>query len=91
MGAYRERLLKEGYGGASPAARSQPQEEPSGFLTAFKLRFSVCLILFGGFAYLSLTGGSFLGVTADQIVTAVEEDELYREVSGSLSKLGLYE
>ena len=77
MGAYRERLLKETYGnGGAPQPYGQRQEE-SGFLAMFKLRFTICLILFAGFAYLSLTGENISGVTAERIVEAVTEDGIH--------------
>ncbi|MFG6333561.1 MAG: hypothetical protein K1W28_17435 [Lachnospiraceae bacterium] len=87
MGAYREQLLKERYGNASRGFPAQESEEPSGFLMLFKLKFTICLFLFAGFAYLSITGGSFLNLTAEQIVKAVTEEDL----SSQLSQLGLYE
>jgi len=70
MGAYREQLLRETYGGRNPQIYGQREEEPSGALSIFKLKFTICLFLFAGFAYLSLTGSSFCNVTADQIVEA---------------------
>lgn len=77
MGTYREQLLKETYGsGNIRHIYGKPEEEPSGFLTIFKLRFAICLALFAGFAYLSMTGGSVFHVTAEQIRTAVMSEEL---------------
>ena len=81
MGAYRERLLKEAYGRGSSRLYGQTEEEPSAFLSAFKLRFAICLLLFAGFAYLSLTGNSFCNVTAEQIVKTVTDDEFYIQLS----------
>ena len=86
VGAYREQLLKERYGGVPHGSFTQETEEPSGFLTMFKLKFTISLFLFAGFAYLSITGSSFWNVTAEQIVEAVTEEDLYLQ----LSELGLY-
>lgn len=87
MGAYREQLLKETYGKNVWGTSAQEAEEPSGFLLFFKLKFTVSLFLFAGFAYLSMTGNSFFEITAEQIVEAVTEDDLYVQ----LSELGFYE
>ena len=87
MGAYREQLLKETYGKNVWVTSAQEAEEPSGFLLFFKLKFTVSLLLFAGFAYLSMTGNSFFEITAEQIVEAVTEDDLYVQ----LSELGFYE
>ncbi|MCI8584282.1 MAG: hypothetical protein HFI92_00025 [Lachnospiraceae bacterium] len=87
MGAYREQLLKETYGGRVRGFTAQEEEEPSGSLALFKLKFTISLILFAGFAYLSITGGSFYNVTAEQIVQAVTEENL----SEQLLELGFYE
>lgn len=87
MGAYREQLLKETYGNRVSGLRGQTAEEPSGSFVFFKLKFIICLFLFAGFAYLSMTGKSFYSITADQIVEAVTEKDLYTQ----LSELGLYE
>ncbi|MBS6395609.1 MAG: hypothetical protein KH452_00445 [Clostridiales bacterium] len=87
MGAYREQLLRETYGRERDSVYSYTEEEPSGFFTIFKLKFTVCLLLFAGFAWLNLTGNSFCNVTAEQIVEAVTDDSLYIQ----LSELGLYE
>ena len=87
MGAYREQLLRETYGTKTWRLQGQEEEEPSGFLLFFKVRFTICLFLFAGFAWLSMTGNSFCHVTADQVVEAVTEEDLYLQ----LSKLGLYE
>ncbi|MCI8821012.1 MAG: hypothetical protein HFI15_00610 [Lachnospiraceae bacterium] len=87
MGAYREQLLKETYGKNVWGTSAQEAEEPSGFLLFFKLKFTVSLLLFAGFAYLSMTGNSFFEITAEQIVEAVTEDDLYVQ----LSELGFYE
>lgn len=74
MGAYRERLLKETYGNGSVQLGGKRQEEESGFLAMFKLKFTICLILFAGFAYMSLTGKNVSGLTAERIVEAVTEE-----------------
>lgn len=87
MGAYREQLLRETYGSRVREPGAQEPETPSGSLALFKLKFSISLLLFAGFAYLSISGSSFCGLTAGQIVQAVTEGELSRE----LSELGLYE
>lgn len=87
MGAYREQLLRERYGNQSPACMGQPEEIPSGIFTLFKLKFTICLFLFAGFAWMSMTGNSFGQVTAQQIVEAVTEED----ISVQLSELGLYE
>jgi hypothetical protein len=76
MGSYREQLLKETYGRESGRIYGRPEEEPSGFLTVFKLKFMISLLLFAGFAYLSMTGSSFCRMTADQIVEMVQTEEL---------------
>lgn len=82
MGTYREQLLKQTYGSGSSHIYGKPEEEiPSGFLTVFKLKFTICLFLFAGFVYLSLTGKSFCNVTAEQIRTAVTSEELYQELA----------
>lgn len=87
MGAYREQLLKETYGSGASGLYGQQAEEPSGSLALFKLKFTICLLLFAGFAYMSLTGTSFCNVTAEQIVEAVTNENLYLQ----LSELGIYE
>lgn len=82
MGTYREQLLKETYGSGSPRIYGKPEEEtPSGFLTVFKLKFTISLILFAGFVYLSMTGKSFYNVTAEQIRSAVTSGELVQELA----------
>lgn len=81
MGTYREQLLKETYGSGRAQLYGKPEEEPSGFLTVFKLKFTICLILFAGFAYMSVTGKSFCNVTAEQIRAAVTSEELYQELA----------
>ena len=82
MGTYREQLLKETYGSAGPRIYGKPEEEhPSGFLTMFKLKFTICLFLFAGFAYLSVTGKSFCNVTAEQIRAAVASEELSEQIA----------
>ena len=51
MGAYREQLLRETYGGRSDQIYGCPVEEtPSRPLALFKLKFMICLLLFAGFA-----------------------------------------
>ena len=87
MGAYREQLLRETYGGRPYRTSAQEEAAPSGSLTLFKLKFAISLFLFAGFAYLSMTGNRFCNVTAEQIVEAVTEED----ISVKLSKLGLYE
>ena len=91
MGAYREQLLRETYGHDSSSLYShqkqQEEERTSGNSIFFKVKFTICLLLFAGFAYLNLTGNSFYNITADKIVTAVTEDTWYIE----LSNLGIYE
>lgn len=87
MGAYREQLLKETYGSGTTRIYGQKEEEPSGYFTAFKLKFTICLFLFAGFAYLSLTGSSFCNVTAEEIVEAVTNEDFYIQ----LSEFGLNE
>lgn len=87
MGAYREQLLKETYGSGASGLYEHQEEEPTGSFVFFKLKFMICLLLFAGFAYLSLTGETFCNVTAEQIVEAVTNEDLYIQ----LSELGLYE
>ena len=77
MGAYREQLLKE-----RGETRIRQEEEPSGFLTVFKIRFFICLILFGAFSYLWVTGQSVGTVSADRIVELVTDDQLSEELQG---------
>ncbi len=81
MGTYREQLLKETYGNKTWRLQGQNEEEPSGFLLLFKLKFTICVFLFAGFAWLSMSGNSFCNVTAEQIVAAVMEDDLYIQLS----------
>ena len=75
MGAYREQLLKE-----RGETRIRQEEEPSGFLTVFKIRFFICLVLFGAFSYLWATGQSVGNVSADRIVKLVTDDQLSEEI-----------
>ena len=75
MGAYREQLLKE-----RGETRIRQEEEPSGFLTVFKIRFLICLLLFGVFSYLWATGQSVGTVSADRIVELVTDDQLSEEI-----------
>ena len=58
MGAYREQLLRETGGRSTKELHMQNrgEEMPSGFLTTFKIRFTISLCLFGFFAWMSLTG-----------------------------------
>lgn len=82
MGAYREQLLRETYGGRSDQIYGHPVEEtPSRTLALFKLKFMICLLLFAGFAYLSFTGGSIFHITADEIVEAVTDNDLQMRLS----------
>lgn len=71
MGTYREQLLRETYGRGSSdlyGRLKKKEEEPEGnSLRYFKIRFMICLCLFAGYAWLSLTGGSIFNITADQI------------------------
>lgn len=85
MGAYREQLLRETYGRDTSRLLGQPEEEPSGFFTAFKLRFTISLLLFAGFVYLSLTGRSLCNVTAEQIVKVVTDGDLYIQLAEFLA------
>ena len=87
MGAYREQLLRETYGNKAHSFMEPEGGEPSGSLAVFKLKFTVSLFLFAGFVYLGMTGNSFCNVTAEQIVEAVTEADLYVQ----LSEHGLYE
>lgn len=85
MGSYREQLLKETYGKSSAQLLARPrrtdEEEPAPALTMFKLKFAAALCLFGVFAWMSLTGTSVAGVTANQIEQAVTSQELLLELS----------
>ena len=93
MGAYREQLLRETGGRSTKELHMQNrgEEMPSGFLTTFKIRFSISLCLFGFFAWMSLTGKEIYHISADQIEAAVESDILQGQISDCLIKLGLYE
>ena len=45
MGAYREQLLRETYGGRSDQIYGHPVEEtPSRTLALFKLKFMICML-----------------------------------------------
>lgn len=79
MASYREQLLKESYGKDYRRIYPEKEEEAPVFLK-FRLKFFLCLILFGGFAYLSMTGGSVAGVDAETIVQAVETDDFPEEL-----------
>ena len=83
MGAYREQLLKE-----RGETRFRQEEEPSGFLTVFKIRFLICLVLFGAFSYLWATGQSVGNVSADQIVQLVTDDQFSEEIQLLLTNRG---
>ena len=74
MGAYREQLLKETYGGKPAELYRAEDEESDSHFGMFKIKFTICLLIFAGFAYLSLTGQSFLNVTPDQIREVVTQD-----------------
>lgn len=74
MGTYREQLLKETYGNSRAGIYPEKKEEPSGSFSLFKLRFTLCLLLFAGFVYLNVTGQNFLNMTAEQIREAVMTD-----------------
>ena len=91
LGAYREQLLKETYGqGRSQIygqMKTNEEDNTAKPFALFKIRFMVCLFLFAGFSWLSLTESSFCNITSEQIITAVTEEDL----SIQLSKLGLYE
>ena len=82
MGAYREQLLRETGGRSTKELHMQNrgEEMPSGFLTTFKIRFTISLCLFGFFAWMSLTGKEIY-----------ESDILQGQISDCLIKLGLYE
>ena len=73
METYREQLLKE-------RGEIRKAEEPSRFLAIFKIRFFICLILFGVFSYLWTTGQSVGQISADQIVQLVTDDQLSEEI-----------
>lgn len=71
MGTYREQLLRETYGRGSSElyGRMKKVEEESEVhsFRFFKIRFTICLCLFAGYVWLSLTEGSIFNITADQI------------------------
>lgn len=81
MGAYREQLLRETYGGKPYGLYQEKEEVPSSFFAIFKLKFTICLFLFAGFAYLSLTGSSIYNITAPKIVQAVTNEDLNLQLS----------
>ena len=81
MGAYRDQLLREPYGNKPLNLYEENEESPTSFFTVFKLKFTICLFLFAGFAYLSLTGSSIYNITAPQIVQAVTNEDLYLQLS----------
>lgn len=64
METYREQLLKE-------RGEIRKAEEPSRFLAIFKIRFFICLILFGVFSYLWTTGQSVGQISAEDILELV--------------------
>ena len=82
MGAYREQLLKE-------RGEIREAEEPSRFWTIFKIRFFICLILFGAFTYLWTTGQSVGQISAEDILELVTEDQFSEELHAQMQKLGL--
>ena len=82
MGTYREQLLKE-------RGETREAEEPSRFWAIFKIRFFICLILFGVFSYLWTTGQSVGQISADQIVQLVTDDQLSEKLHAQMQKLGL--
>ena len=82
MGTYREQLLKE-------RGEIREAEEPSRFWTIFKIRFFICLILFGVFSYLWTTGQSFCQISAEDILELVTEDQFSEELHAQMQKLGL--
>ncbi len=86
MGTYREQLLKETYGKSGEKLYVHPrrpgmEEEMSSPFTMFRLKFLAALCLFGVFAWMSLTGKSVAGVTAEQIGQAVTSQEFPAELS----------
>lgn len=81
MGTYREQLLKETYGNGNAEIYGKREEETAGHFVVFKLKFTICLLLFAGFAYLSLTGQSFFNITPEQIREAVTEENLSVQIS----------
>lgn len=85
-----KRNRREIYEGTAYAG-TRGEEMPSGFLTTFKIRFTISLCLFGFFAWMSLTGKEIYHISADQIEAAVESDILQGQISDCLIKLGLYE
>ena len=82
MGTYREQLLKE-------RGEIREAEEPSRFLAVFKIRFFICLILFGVFSYLWTTGQSVGQISAEDILELVTEDQFSEELHAQMQKLGL--
>ena len=82
MGTYREQLLKE-------RGEIRKTEEPSRFLTVFKIRFLICLLLFGVFSYLWSTGNRIGKISAEQIVELVTEDQFSEKLHAQMQKLGL--
>ena len=80
METYREQLLKE---------RGEIRKAPSRFLSIFKIRFFICLILFGVFSYLWTTGQSVGQISAEDILELVTEDQFSEELHAQMQKLGL--
>lgn len=91
MGAYREQLLRETYGrgGSQLYGQAASQEEMplSGRVSFFKIRLSISLLLFVLFAWLWMSGERIYNVSAEEIISAVTDEEMYIE----LSELWLYE
>lgn len=81
MGAYRDQLLRETYGNKSINLYEEKEDSPTPCFAIFKLKFTICLFLFAGFAYLSLTGSSIYNITAPQIVQAITNEDLYLQFS----------
>ena len=76
METYREQLLKE-------RGEIRKAEEP------FKIRFFICLILFGVFSYLWTTGQSVGQISAEDILELVTDDQFSDELHAQMQKLGL--
>ena len=82
METYREQLLKE-------RGEIRKAEEPSRFLSLFKIRFFICLILFGVFSYLWTTGQSVGQISAEDILELVTEDQFSEELHAQMQNLAL--
>lgn len=64
--------MKETYGNKNIGNYAhQAEEEPSYVLSIFKIRFFVSVLLFAGFAWLSITGNSLFGISAKEMKEAV--------------------